>query len=440
MLSAGELHERFQAVTHEHTRSPVPEVETVGGLQIAMICMGITLTLPALYTGGELAAGLGLSRAVAAVVVGALLLGLMSIPAAVVGMRTRLSSYMIIEHVYGRVGAKLVNLGFGVVLLGWYALTAELFGRTLYLASLQLGVPEFPEWSWIVASSALVTATTLFGFKAIDRLALFAVPLLALLLVGVMTRALQLHGLAPLLAIAPGEMRFSQAVSVVMGTMIVGVVLMPDFTRYARGLRDCLTASLLGNGGGVILATCLAMVPSLVYASLDPMSYLSALGAGSVVLAVLVFATWTTNGANLYSIGLVVGSASPRIGYGEIILATGLVGTLAAIVGVAEYLLAFLEILAFVVPPVAGVYLTRWFVLRRRDFDAARLAARPAVVPAPMLATVISATLAALAWGYDWSLTGVVAFESLLLAAALYLLLDRLLPEAGRGRAAELGR
>jgi len=113
------------------SRTPVPKSESVSGFQIGVVIIGISITLPLMYSAGEIAQGVGLSRAVIAVVAGALILSLMSVPAAVVGARTRLSSYMIIEHTFGYAGAKFVNFWFGLFLLGWYAVTAELFGRTL---------------------------------------------------------------------------------------------------------------------------------------------------------------------------------------------------------------------------------------------------------------------------------------------------------------------
>ena len=413
-------------MTDEHTRSPVPESSAVGGLQIGLICIGIAITLPSLYTGGELARGLGLADAALAVVVGALALSVMSVPAAVVGARTRLSSYMIIEHVFGHVGAKFINLAFGIVLLGWYAVTAELFGRTLFLAAAEVGWSAIPEWLWVVISSAAVVTTTIYGFKAIDRLALFAVPLLGLFLVWIVGQALEVQSLPDLLAIAPGQMSFADGVSVVIGAMIVNVVLLPDFTRYARTRRDCIVASFMGNGGGVIISTVLAMVPALALGMLDAMSYMMALGTTAVALIVLVFATWTTNGVNLYSTGLVAGSALPSATYGPIVLVCGVLGTGLALIGVADRLVTFLIILGLVVPPVAGVYLTRYFLLGRQDFGQAHFDARPAVEVPELLACVVGGGVSGWAWAVDLSFTGIVPVESLVLSSLLYLGFDRL--------------
>ena len=160
------------------SRTPVDASEAVSGFQIGIVLIGISITLPLMYSAGELAQGIGLENAVIATVAGALVLSLMWIPGAIVGARTRLSSYMIMEHTFGYAGAKFVNFWFGVFLLGWYAVTAELFGRTLFLAAGELTTLAIPEWTWTVLSSAVVTVTTIYGFRAIDRLALVAVPFL----------------------------------------------------------------------------------------------------------------------------------------------------------------------------------------------------------------------------------------------------------------------
>ena len=52
------------------------------------------------------------------------------------------------------------------ILLAWYAITAELFGRTFYLTCAVYGPAPVPQWACTLLSSALVTATTVFGFRA----------------------------------------------------------------------------------------------------------------------------------------------------------------------------------------------------------------------------------------------------------------------------------
>ena len=66
-------------------RTPVDASEAVSGLQRGTVLIGISITLPLMYSAGELAQGIGFKKAAVATLVGALVLSLMSVPAAIVG-------------------------------------------------------------------------------------------------------------------------------------------------------------------------------------------------------------------------------------------------------------------------------------------------------------------------------------------------------------------
>lgn len=409
------------------SRTPVDSSEAVSGFQIGVVLIGISITLPLLYSAGELALGIGLPRAIVAALIGALVLSLMSIPAAIVGVRTRLSSYMIIEHTFGYAGAKFVNFWFGIFLLGWYAVTAELFGRTLYLAAGELISVGIPEWAYTVLSSALVTLTTIYGFRAIDRLALVAVPLLLLALLGVVVLSLRETGFAALLAVpGAGEIDMPTAISAVIGAAIVGVVLTPDLTRYARNVRDCVTASFLGQGGGMSIVYIAGMIPVLVWGELEPMTYMFIIGFGGIALAVLVFATWTTNVINLYSTALASRASVPLGNYRSVVVIMGIVGTIAAVVGISENLIDFLVVMGLLVPPIAGVYLADFFVFKRTDFSPERLARRPAIRVNAVVVGLGTGVFATWMYYSDRSLTSIGALDSLLMSMVFYIVLQKL--------------
>lgn len=408
------------------SRTPVDESEAVSGFQIGIVLIGISITLPLMYSAGELAQGIGLSKAITATLVGALILSLMSIPAAIVGVKSRLSSYMIIEHTFGFVGAKFVNFWFGIFLLGWYAVTAELFGRTLFLAATELTTLGIPEWGYTVFSSALVTGTTIYGFKAIDRLALVAVPFLLMALLAVVVISLRQTPFKELLLIEGEGIDMPTAISAVVGAAIVGVVLTPDLTRYARNVRDCITASFLGQGGGMSIAYIVGMIPVLVWNELEPMNYMFLIGYGAMALAVIVFATWTTNVINLYSTALAARASVPLGQYRSVVVVSGIVGTIAAVIGISENLINFLVIMGLLVPPIAGVYLVDFFIFKRTDFSPERLENRPAI---RINATVVGlGTGIVSAWMYfsGMSLTSIGALDSLFMSVVAYVVLQKI--------------
>ena len=414
------------------SRVPVDPSEAVSGFQIGVVLVGISITLPLMYSAGELAQGIGLGKAMVATIIGALILSLMSIPAAIVGVRSRLSSYMIIEHTFGYAGAKFVNFWFAVFLLGWYAVTAELFGRTLFLAAGELTTLAVPEWGWTVMSSAIVIVTTIYGFKAIDRLALIAVPFLLLALMAVVVLSLQQVSFDALLQIDVEEtIDMPTAISAVIGAAIVGVVLTPDLTRYARNDADCVTASFIGQGGGMSIAYLCGMIPVMAWGELEPMTYMFMAGFGVVALFVLVFATWTTNVINIYSTALAVRASVPFGHYRSVVVVMGIVGTGAALIGISDNLIEFLVVMGLLVPPIAGVYLADFFYFKRRDFSPDYLDDRPAIRTNAVVVGLGIGVLSTWLFYTGRSLTSIGALDSLFLSIAAYIALQRI---TGRSR------
>lgn len=405
------------------------------GYRVALVCIAVAFTLTGLYIGSELALTQGLAAGIRAVIIGSLVLCMMSVPAAVVGAQTRLSTYMIVSNVFGRTGAKLVNLVLVLVLLGWYAVTAELAGRTCYLTMADYFSSTPPQWVFTLGCSGLVIVTTVFGFQAIDRISLLFAPLLVVLTAYVAWRATTHVSWQALLAIPGTRVDLSTGISAVIGAMIVGVVLMPDITRYSRSTFDCALISITGNGLGAGGALILAMVPALAFHEVDPMKYMAALGVVGVAFVTLILSTWTVNAINLYSTGLVTSTAFRNISYGRIIIGCGTVGTIAAVIGIADRLIGFLVLLGLVVPPIAGVYLTDFFVLGRRDYSCdLHLRRRDVTNIDGILACAVGGTIGIFTYNTHSSITGVPTIESFVSAGLLYTAAEWLRGRTGRDR------
>jgi cytosine permease len=433
---------KLDAVANAHSTVPVPLDQSVPAYRVALISVGIAFTLTGLYTGAELATALGLHVAVRAIVLGSLILTVMSVPAAVVGARTRLSTYMIVSHVFGRGGAVAINVVLALVLLGWYAVTAALFGRTFYLAAADVLPVHLPQAVYTIASSVVVCATTVFGFRAIDRLSLAAAPLLVALTTYVAWRALQQSTWTALGSIPGLHVDLNTGVSAVVGGMIVNVVLMPDVTRYSRSVIDCVVISFAGNGFGGGAALILALLPVLAFHETDPMKYMAVLGLVVVAFSVLVVSTWTINAVNLYSTGLVTSTAFRGVSYGRLVVACGAVGTLLALTGLADRLIDFLVVLGLIVPPIAAVYIADYFVLGRHDYTSPGEGPAAVTNVSGVIACLLGALIGIVLYRMDVSLTGVPTIESFLSAMMGYLGLEALRRQFDRDRSwhAAVGR
>ena len=419
----------FTEYFDESARVPVREDETVSGWSVGIVIFGICLTLPTLYTGAITAEQLGFIGTAKAVGLASLVLSIMSIPAAIVGAETRLSSYLIIEFVFGRRGSDFVNALLGLTLLGWFAVTAGFFGETLAIAFEEMFAVSPPTWLLTLISSVLILITTIFGFKAIDRLALFAVPLLILFLLYVSNLSLADSSWEAVLNTeGSNPAYFSTAVSTVIGSLIVGVVLMPDLSRYARSVKDCVSASVLGNGVGNCFSMLMGVAPAIVTGLLDPMAYMIALGLVGSAFVILVFATWTTNSVNLYSTTLAVAIIKPKIPEWKLTVACGVIGTALAMIGITDYFIGFLEWLGVIVPPVASIYLTDYFVLKQKNYSLTLQDSLPDYDRAAIVAWVIGTTISAFTFVSEFSLSTIPTLDALVITAPIYLICRRLWP------------
>lgn len=427
---------RVEQIAPAHSTTPVPEEQSVPAYRVAVVCIGVAFTLTGLYMGSEIGLALGLNHGIHAAIIGSIILSAMSIPAAIVGARTRFSTYMIVQNVFGPGGSRAVNFVLAIVLIGWYAVTAELFGRTCYLTVLQY----FPHaglgpQAYTIACSLAVIATTVFGFRALDRLSLIIAPLLVALTVYVAWRALGHASWSSIASIKGTDPDLSRGISAVVGGMVVNVVLMPDLTRYSRTALDCALISVSGNGiaNGIMLV--LAMLPALAFGEQDPMKYMAVLNLVSIAFTILVLSTWSVNAVNLYSTGLVTATAIPTVGYGHIVIATGLVGTGLALFGFAARFIDFLVFLGLVVPPIAAVYLTDFFILGRQELHAAPRRQGTEVLNVDgLIACAVGAAAGIGLYVARASMTGVPTIESFISAGLLYWLLEQVRIRSKRDR------
>lgn len=103
--SAPDTHEAASRLEDMATQR-VPEEHTVSGWHIALILVGIVITIPAFLTGAELGLALGVKGISVAIPVGALTLCLIGCLTATVAVQSRLTTYMIIRRAFGFSGAR----------------------------------------------------------------------------------------------------------------------------------------------------------------------------------------------------------------------------------------------------------------------------------------------------------------------------------------------
>lgn len=416
---------RVESLIEDFSTAPVPQGETVSGTRVALIIVGISIALPAFVGGAQIGTALGLERATMAFCVGGLILSIVSSLTAIVGAEARLSTYMLVQFAFGIAGARVVNLVFAGTMIGWFGVNAALFGDAMR-ASLEQLYREPRGWSLYVAGgSALMVLTTIFGFKALDRLSQLAVPLLLVILVGLMGVAVAQAVPGTLLAPRPQTMSLGLAISAVAGGSMVGAASIPDLTRYISSRRGAVGSMFVSYGVGAPVILLSAAVPSLVSGEADIMKILLGLGFGLPALLVLVFSTWTSNAANVYGAGLSLAATFRKVRRWKLTLTAGVLGTGAALSGIIDLFIPFLIGLGVLMTPIAAIYVVDFFFVARRRYDVAAL-----VDVEPYRWPAFGAWATGAAAGFVTAselatFTMIPALDSLLLAGAAYLVLVR---------------
>jgi cytosine permease len=362
--------------TNDFADGKVPEGDRRPLFEIMLNLAGGPICVAALLAGATLAQSLSFWECFVSVVLAGALLTLFGATLGEIGRRTGLSTAMLLRRSFGSGGASLVVLSFVGCLVGWYAVQTSFFGTAINSL--------FPGGGWLtephvaaVWGGLLMLTTALLGYRGLSLLSLVAVPLLIVLC---LWGAVSVVGSADLLGYTPrSSLGVGFGVTMVVGALAVGATVTSDVTRYARHPSHpfiaCGVGYLLVNsfmmltGAGTIIAT----------GSGDLLSGMVALGLGVPAVLILILGQWTTNDDNLYSSSLAVLSMRPRWRKSLVVAVLGITATVVAALGAAEYFIPFLIGLGVCIPPVGGVLLADWLILRDGNGQASRFSA-PALV------------------------------------------------------------
>ena len=418
------------SIFDNHSREPVPKQDRVTGIRIAVIIIGIGITLPAFLVGAEIVSALGFVSGFIACITAGIILALIATLAMLVGTYTHLSTAAIIRLTFGQTGSKLVNTFLSSTLLGWFGVTAVLFGQVANRTIEEVIHFNVPSMLLIISGSALMVLTTIFGFRAIDILSRLAVPLLILMLLTAIILTFQETSWAGILHLRPSSRHESiysigNGASLIIGGFMVGVTITPDMSRFAHQASDAVKGALISYGSGSQIVLFLTGVPALVTGEKDLILTMTILGLGIPALVVMLLATWTTNVNNLYSSSLSFAQVLPQWPDWCITVCAGIAGTVLAVVVGIEHFVNFLIFLSIAIPPIAGIYITDFFLLRRLKVLPSAYDQIPAWNTNAFLAWLMAGCFGAYEVINKVSVTGVQALDTVIMAAIIFYFLSR---------------
>ncbi|GAB1332176.1 cytosine permease [Streptomyces sennicomposti] len=409
----------------DYALSRVPRDKRLGFWTMLLQWLAQSGSISQFTLGATIGVGMSFAGAFWAFTLGAVILEVVIFAIGLAGMREGLATPLLTRWAgFGRNGSALVSLVISISLVGWFGVQNTIFGDSV--SSLVGG----PSWLWCVVAGGAITVLVIFGFRYMAVFAKIVTPLFFAMVAWSVTDALSEHSLSELIhSPAPGQtIPLSVAATAIAGGYMTGAIVSPEMTRYNR------------KGSHVFLQSASSMVLSEYIVGLTGVLLGHMVGNGQVsqivlstsgVFGVLVvlMSTAKINDWNLYGSSLGVVNFfqvvfAKRLHRGAVTIVLGVVGTLLSAVGIMTHFTDFLSVLGVAIPPVGGIIVAEYWVVRRMraPLDATRDAgALPATSPTwvPMSLVIWAAAFCV---GKFYA-GGIPALNSLLTAFVLYAVL-----------------
>ena len=409
----------------EFSTHAVPTDARVASFRVAAVASMVSFSLPTFIAGIEVSSGVGPDLASAAILGGALVIFLLGWLMGAIGARTGFNSYLLVRLAFGDAGARIVNLAFSISLLGWFGINLNLFGLAIAGLSKELFGVIPPELLVTIVASLLITVTTIIGFRAINLVSTLMIPVLAFVALALLVTATSQT--APVVAASQGEMSLGDGISAIVGSIVIGSIIMPDITRFLRTSGG----ALLTSGTSYMIAQpfvmWIAASAAMVLGTEDIISIMLTLGLGLGAFMIIIAGSWVLNALNLYSAVLGVTASFPTLSARTVTVVLGVIGVTAGLMNILDSFVTFLFYLSVVFIPVAGVIIVDHFIARPETYRVTEVADNQPLNRWGLLAWFMGAAIAlAASEGFIGSVTRVAALDAMLTAAVLYWIAARL--------------
>lgn len=412
---------------------PVTSAERRPMTEVLVIRLGAFACVPQLLLGASLGYGLPFDQAVWATVAGSVILQALSFALGAAACAEGLSMTLLARWTgFGRLGSALVGAVMAIALMGWFGVQNGVFANGMLHAT---GLLNAPVWS--IVTGVAVTWITVRGYRAMAWIARVALPLFLAAVSWAAYRLLDGHSWADLLAAQPAgpALTMAAAITAVTGSFVIGAIVTPDLSRFMRSRREVFWMTLIATFVGELTINLLAVAMALFLRTSDIVSLMTAT-AGWLGAAIAVVSTVKLNNLNLYSSSLgfstllnalrvkLPGREAPgaSIDRSRLTWWIGVIGTVLSMLGILNHFIGFLVLLGVTIPPVAGIMVIDYYVLRR-DRDVlldARVTGRLPVDAERINPVALVAWFVASASTLLLPDVGIPALNALFLASALY--------------------
>lgn len=362
------MEEKKNSVLQDNELSAVPQTNRKGMFTILAVIMCWVINPTPATTGGSIATGMTLPMALLAILVGAVVLGLYTMPIASAGAKEGLSTSMVAQIAFGSKGSNIIAVAMAIANIVFYGVTVGFFLPGLE-AVFGLAAGSTQIWGGIVFCVLMGTSAFL-GFKGVARLSnIIVIPMCIVVLVAAIKGVVDGGGWAAICQIAPTTqpISFASAVTTTIGIFIAGATLAPDVTRYSKDGKSASTASLLGFGVCFFIFVSLGAIAVKGTGTSDLVSLICSMGGpvfAFIGFLLLLVSTWSSADNNVYSAGLAMSKLfnCPKW---ICTIATVVIGAIVCVTGVYGNLAAYCGILGMLMPPIGIIIAIDYFIIKK---------------------------------------------------------------------------
>ena len=348
----------------EFSDQPLTAGQRTGFWRVSAVAAMVSLALPTFVVGIEVGQDVGGLQGSAVIYLGSLVIFVIAAVMGFIGAQTGLSSYLLVKVAFGPGGAAVVNLAFAISLVGWFGINVNLLGLAVDELAAAVFERSVPPWFTTMAATAAIIATTVLGFRAINTLSLLLAPVLVVVCGFLLVAALEADLESILTTGRQGALGMGDGISAIVGSIIVGAIIMPDITRFLHRPVEAIWVSALAFVLVQPLVMVIALTASYAMDTDDVVSLMVGAGLGVGALLIVIFGSWILNALNLYSAGLGFKATFPSLSSVGSLLAIGALGAVAGLLNVLEQFADFLFYLSVVFTPVAGIIVVDWWWVR----------------------------------------------------------------------------
>lgn len=324
-----------------------------------LIWFGAGVSLAEILTGTYFAP-LGFGKAMAAILLGHLIGGIMMFAAGMIGAKERRSAMETVKMSFGEKGSLLFAILNVLQLIGWTSIM-------IYDGALAAdGLLHTGLWIWAMVIGALIILWIVIGLTNLGKLntiAMTALFILSLILFKVIFFGTAVAG--PI--VDDGSLTFGAAVELAVAMPLSWLPLISDYTREAEKPFAATLVSVLTYSVVSIFMYMIGMGAAIFTGEYDIAQIMLKTGLGVVGLLIIVFSTVTTTFLDAYSAGVSSVSISSKIKEKWAAVVVTIIGTVAAMIYPMDNITNFLYLIGSVFAPMIAVQIADYFILKKAD-------------------------------------------------------------------------